>query len=104
MSNKCLSQYGGGKVTTRQYSFSLLIHHKGHSFAFLKCPTLYGHFGTSEFFREFSSESHRILFLGKLLGVFSIRNSGLMIFKVKSKISMKNKKCFLLKISFSGSA
>ena len=40
-----------------------------------------GYFDTSDFFREFSSESHRILFLGQLLGVFSVGNSGLTIFQ-----------------------
>ena len=33
------------------------------------------------FFREFSSESRRILFLDQVLGVFSIGNSGLTIFQ-----------------------
>ena len=33
------------------------------------------------FFREFSSESRRILFLGQILDVFSTGNSGLTIFQ-----------------------
>ena len=41
----------------------------------------FGIFGIVGIFCEFSSECHRILFLGKLLGIFSISNSGLMIFQ-----------------------
>ena len=49
----------------------------------LKWYHILGYFRTSDFFRKFSSESHRILFLGKLLGVFSVSvgNSGMMIFQ-----------------------
>ena len=36
---------------------------------------------TSGFLREFSSESHRILILGQLLGIFSVGNSGLTFFQ-----------------------
>ena len=63
------------------FSTSNWLWRKCHSFAFLKWPPYYGHSRTWDFFREFSSESHRILFLGQLLGVFSIGNSGLTIFQ-----------------------
>ena len=54
---------------------------KYYSFAFLKWPSYCGHSRTWDFFREFSSESHRILFLSQLLGVFSVGNSGLTFFQ-----------------------
>eukprot|EP00493_Phyllostaurus_siculus_P027542 UN27889 len=52
-----------------------------YPFPFLKSAPEFGHFETSDSFREFSSESHRILFLGELLGVFSLKNCSLMTFQ-----------------------
>ena len=40
-----------------------------------------GIFGIFGIFGEFSSDSHRILFLGQFLSVFAARNSGMMIFQ-----------------------
>ena len=65
-------------VTINQNKKSLIFDYSRH---FLKWYTILGYSETSDFFREFSSESHRILFLGQLLGVFSVGNSGLTIFQ-----------------------
>ena len=65
-----------------------------YSSHFLTWYTILGYSPTSYFFREFWSESHRILFLGQLLGVFSIRNSGMMIFQGQIQNFDKNEKVF----------
>eukprot|EP00493_Phyllostaurus_siculus_P001027 UN01034 len=48
------------------------------------------------FFREFSSESHSILFLSQPLDAFSIRKTPFWrYFQVRSDFSIKNEKCIL---------
>ena len=63
-----------------------------HSNHFLKWYLIFRHCATLDFFREFWSESARILFLSQPLGAFSIQHTILQYIKVKRDFSTKNEK------------
>ena len=70
----------------------MIINDKKYSNGILKSYPELGYLGTCDFFRKFSSESHKILFLGQPLPVFSISNVGLRIFNAKTEFLTKNEK------------
>ena len=61
-------------------------------------------FGIFGIFYEFPSECHRVLFLGHLLGAFSVRNVAWRYLIVKFEISIKKRKSFFCRKSVSQGA
>ena len=88
---KGFSPKNGGLSEYSNLIFSFIF---SKSFGFLRWYPERGHLELSEFFGEFSSECHEILFLGQLLGIFPLIIVVWHCFKVKIEISTKNKKVF----------